>query len=105
MSEEGGRKLGKIRELQVIAEKLNCSMAQLAIGEFDDLTETYSISIFKTNLFLLKAWCLKNESVHSVLLGASSVEQLIENIQSLLVKYSSSYLNMGQICCSNVVIK
>jgi len=32
------------------------------------------------------AWCLKNESVHCVLLGASSVEQLYENINSLHVK-------------------
>lgn len=31
------------------------------------------------------AWCLKNENVHCVLLGASSVEQLYENINSLHV--------------------
>jgi potassium voltage-gated channel Shaker-related subfamily A beta protein 2 len=29
------------------------------------------------------AWCLKNESVHCLLLGASSAEQLNENIQAL----------------------
>lgn len=33
MSEEGAKKLNKIRELQVVADKLNCSMAQLAIGK------------------------------------------------------------------------
>ena len=52
----------KIRELQLIAEKLNCTMSQLAV-----------------------AWCLKNESVHCILLGASSVEQLCENLQSVQV--------------------
>jgi predicted aldo/keto reductase-like oxidoreductase len=31
------------------------------------------------------AWCLKNENVHCVLLGASSVEQLYENINSLQI--------------------
>ena len=33
MSEEGAKKINKIRELQVVADKLNCSMAQLAIGK------------------------------------------------------------------------
>jgi aryl-alcohol dehydrogenase-like predicted oxidoreductase len=35
--------------------------------------------------FQTKAWCLKNDAINCVLLGASSVEQLIENIQSLHV--------------------
>lgn len=34
---------------------------------------------------IILAWCLKNENVHCVLLGASSVEQLYENINSIQV--------------------
>jgi aryl-alcohol dehydrogenase-like predicted oxidoreductase len=34
----------------------------------------------------LLAWCLKNDNVHCVLLGASTAEQLYENINSLNVK-------------------
>ncbi|CAF2145471.1 unnamed protein product [Rotaria magnacalcarata] len=44
----------------MLALKLDCTVAQLAI-----------------------AWCLKNENVHCVLLGASTAEQLYENINSL----------------------
>ncbi len=36
-------------------------------------------------MFVIVAWCLKNETVHCVLLGASSVEQLYENMQALQV--------------------
>ncbi len=32
-SEEGRKKLNKVRELQLIADKLNCTMSQLAIGK------------------------------------------------------------------------
>jgi hypothetical protein len=32
LSEEGKKKQAKIRELQTIAEKLNCTLAQLSIG-------------------------------------------------------------------------
>lgn len=60
LSEEGRRQQGKIREVATIAERIGCSLSQLAI-----------------------AWCLKNENVHSVLLGASTVDQLYENIQAL----------------------
>ncbi|KAL8585624.1 Voltage-gated potassium channel subunit beta-2 [Nucella lapillus] len=60
LSEEGRRQQGKLRDLTVIADRVGCTLAQLAI-----------------------AWCLKNENVHSVLLGASTVEQLYEDIQAL----------------------
>ncbi|XP_078696326.1 voltage-gated potassium channel subunit beta-2-like isoform X1 [Branchiostoma floridae x Branchiostoma belcheri] len=62
LSEDGRRQQAKLREVQIIADKLNCTLPQLAI-----------------------AWCLRNETVSSVLLGASSIEQLYENIQSLQV--------------------
>ena len=34
---------------------------------------------------LVAAWCLKNETVQCVLLGATSVEQLYEDIQAIRV--------------------
>lgn len=58
--EESRRQVDKVRELNALAERLGCKLAQLAV-----------------------AWCLKNESVQCLLLGASTVEQLHESIQSL----------------------
>ncbi|XP_030755041.1 voltage-gated potassium channel subunit beta-2 isoform X2 [Sitophilus oryzae] len=58
--EESRRHSERIRELNGLAEKLGCSLTQLTI-----------------------AWSLKNESVQCLLLGASNVEQLYENIQAL----------------------
>ncbi|XP_031767320.1 voltage-gated potassium channel subunit beta-2 isoform X11 [Galleria mellonella] len=52
----------KLRDLSNLANSLNCSMSQLAV-----------------------AWCLKNESVNCLLLGASSVEQFKENIHALQI--------------------
>ncbi|XP_071331253.1 voltage-gated potassium channel subunit beta-2-like [Trachinotus anak] len=62
LSEEGHRQQEKLKELQVVAERLGCSLSQLAI-----------------------AWCLRNEGVNSVLLGASRAEQLVENIRAIQV--------------------
>lgn len=61
-SESGKARLEKVRELTGVAEDLGCSMAQLAI-----------------------AWCLANPHVSSVILGASRVEQLEENLGALAV--------------------
>ncbi|XP_041987859.1 voltage-gated potassium channel subunit beta-2 isoform X2 [Aricia agestis] len=52
----------KLRDLANLASTMNCSMSQLAV-----------------------AWCLKNESVNCLLLGASSVEQFKENIHALQI--------------------
>ncbi|CAH0578198.1 unnamed protein product [Chrysodeixis includens] len=52
----------KLRDLSNLANSLNCSMSQLAV-----------------------AWCLKNESVNCLLLGATSVEQFKENIHALQI--------------------
>ncbi|XP_071109899.1 voltage-gated potassium channel subunit beta-2-like [Haliotis cracherodii] len=60
LSEDGRRQQAKLREVAVIADRLGCSIAQLAI-----------------------AWCVKSENVHCVLLGASNVDQLYEDIQAL----------------------
>ncbi|XP_038579641.1 voltage-gated potassium channel subunit beta-2-like [Micropterus salmoides] len=62
LSEEGHRQQLKLKELQAVAERLGCTLPQLAI-----------------------AWCLRNEGVNSVLLGASRTEQLMENIRAIQV--------------------
>lgn len=59
-TEEGLRRIEIVKHLTPIAETLGCSLAQLAI-----------------------AWCLKNPNVSTVILGASSVKQLQENLKSL----------------------
>ena len=59
-SEEGQERIAKVRELTTIAEELGTSMASLAI-----------------------AWCLMNPNVSTVILGASKLPQLEENLKSL----------------------
>uniref|UniRef100_A0AAR2KAV8 Voltage-gated potassium channel subunit beta-1 n=1 Tax=Pygocentrus nattereri TaxID=42514 RepID=A0AAR2KAV8_PYGNA len=61
-SEEGRRQLAKIKELHLLADRLGCTAAQLAI-----------------------AWCLRSEGVSSVLLGVSNTDQLLENLGALRV--------------------
>uniref|UniRef100_H2UFG9 Voltage-gated potassium channel subunit beta-1 n=1 Tax=Takifugu rubripes TaxID=31033 RepID=H2UFG9_TAKRU len=62
MSEDGRKQQAKLKELAHIAEKLGCTLPQLAI-----------------------AWCLRNEGVSSVLLGSSSPSQLTENLGAIQV--------------------
>ena len=59
-SEEGQRRIEKVRQLTPVAQELGASMAQLAI-----------------------AWCLKNPHVSSVITGASRAEQVDENMRAL----------------------
>ncbi|CAK8696932.1 unnamed protein product [Clavelina lepadiformis] len=59
-SESGKRQQAKLMELQIIADRIGCTLGQLAI-----------------------AWCIRHESNSGVLIGASSVEQLYENLKSL----------------------
>ncbi|XP_024916235.1 voltage-gated potassium channel subunit beta-3 [Cynoglossus semilaevis] len=61
-SEDGKKQLSKIKDLLLLAVRLNCTPAQLAI-----------------------AWCLRSEGVSSVLLGVSNTEQLLENLGALRV--------------------
>lgn len=51
------------KQLELVAKQLDCSLAQLAV-----------------------AWCLKNPNVSTVILGASHLAQLQENLKSLEVK-------------------
>uniref|UniRef100_A0A672F8F6 Voltage-gated potassium channel subunit beta-1 n=1 Tax=Salarias fasciatus TaxID=181472 RepID=A0A672F8F6_SALFA len=62
MSEDGRKQQAKLKELAHIAEKLGCTLPQLAI-----------------------AWCLRNEGVSSVLLGSSNPTQLTENLGAIQV--------------------
>ncbi|KAG8189816.1 hypothetical protein JTE90_026119 [Oedothorax gibbosus] len=61
-AEEGRspRHQSKLQELSVLAEKVGCTSTQLTI-----------------------AWCLKNDNVHSVLIGASTPEQLYDHIHAI----------------------
>uniref|UniRef100_A0A8D3DHV8 Voltage-gated potassium channel subunit beta-1 n=1 Tax=Scophthalmus maximus TaxID=52904 RepID=A0A8D3DHV8_SCOMX len=62
MSEDGRKQQAKLKDLTHIAEKLGCTLPQLAI-----------------------AWCLRNEGVSSVLLGSSNPRQLTENLGAIQV--------------------
>ena len=53
-------KVPKAIELEGVAKEIGCTMAQLAI-----------------------AWCSSNKHVSTVLMGATSVEQLDENLKAL----------------------
>lgn len=60
--EEPRRRAEQVKQLQPIADELGCSMAQLGL-----------------------AWCLKNPNVSTAIMGASSPEQVVENIEALTV--------------------
>ncbi len=60
MSEEGQAKLEKVRQLKPLAEELDISLTHLALG-----------------------WCLKNPNVSTVILGASRLSQLQDNLRTL----------------------
>lgn len=62
LSAEGQQKIQKVIQLAPIAERLGCSLAQLAI-----------------------AWCLKNPNVSTVITGASRQSQVTENLKALEV--------------------
>jgi voltage-dependent potassium channel beta subunit len=53
-------RIGKLKQLQVIADQLDCTLAQLGL-----------------------AWCLTNPNVSTVITGASRAEQVTENMKAL----------------------
>ncbi|KAJ3093868.1 hypothetical protein HDU97_008895 [Phlyctochytrium planicorne] len=61
-SEEGKAKILKVKALEPIAKKLDCTLAQLAL-----------------------AWCVKNPNVSTVITGATKVSQVHENVKALNV--------------------
>ncbi len=62
VGQEARPKVEKVKKLTVLAEELGTNIIHLAI-----------------------AWCLKNENVSSVILGASKISQLESNLQALEV--------------------
>ncbi|KAI3357105.1 hypothetical protein L3Q82_015573 [Scortum barcoo] len=102
LSEEGHRQQAKLKELQAVAERLGCTLPQLAIGKIK-LAQIQPVCLWpvKTSLFascwmvaftfsscaaeIPTAWCLRNEGVNAVLLGASRADQLKENIKAIQV--------------------
>ncbi|ORY02414.1 voltage-dependent potassium channel, beta subunit [Basidiobolus meristosporus CBS 931.73] len=61
-TEEGKAKIKKVVALKAIADRLECTTAQLAL-----------------------AWCLKNPNVSSAITGASKPSQIQENVEALKV--------------------
>ena len=61
-SDETNQKIRKVKELEPIAERLEISLTQLALG-----------------------YCLKNPNVSTIILGASKKEQLMENLGTLSI--------------------
>ena len=45
---------------------------------------------FTKSIFLFSAWCLKNENVQCVVLGASNVDQLFQDMQAVKVNGTMS---------------
>lgn len=93
MSEDGRKQQAKLKELAHIAEKLGCTLPQLAIGEDIQVHNKHSLIQCTSsknspkNSFLL-AWCLRNEGVSSVLLGSSNPSQLTENLGAIQVPHT-----------------
>ncbi|KAK7073478.1 Voltage-gated potassium channel subunit beta-2 [Halocaridina rubra] len=61
-TDEGRKQQTRLRELAQLAERLGCTLTQLSV-----------------------AWSMKNDNLHCILIGAATVEQLLENINSLQV--------------------
>lgn len=74
LSEEGKQKLEKVRKLTQLSRELGISLTHLSI-----------------------AWCLKNPNVSTVILGASRLSQLEDNLKSLDVVNKLTAEVMGKI--------
>ncbi|MGD2121780.1 MAG: aldo/keto reductase [Gemmatimonadota bacterium] len=72
--EEGQRKLEKVRQLTALADEIGISVTHLSL-----------------------AWCLKNPNVSTVILGASRLSQLEDNLRSLDAQESLTPDVMSQI--------
>lgn len=71
----------EIESLSWIKDKVWTPENQEKVSNLNDLANELDVSL--TNFSL--AWCLKNPNVSSVILGATKVEQLQENLKSLAV--------------------
>lgn len=86
--DETRKQSDKVRDLCSLAEKLGCSPTQLSWVP----TIAIPLSSFqRTNRsivcsFIRIAWTLKHEPVQCLLVGATTVEQLHQNLQALQVR-------------------
>lgn len=85
-TEQGKARLEKVEKMKPIAEKLGCSLAQLAIAWYvvellDPLRSTSLTQI--TSPGSPKNRTVKNPNVSTTILGASKPEQVVENVKSL----------------------
>ena len=71
----------ELESLSWIKDKVWSPENQVKVAGLNDLANDLNVSL--TNLSI--AWCLKNPNVSSVILGATKVEQLTENLKSLEV--------------------
>ena len=69
----------ELESLSWIKDKVWSPENQEKVAKLNDLASDLGVSL--TNLSI--AWCLKNPNVSSVILGATKVEQLTENLKSL----------------------
>jgi aryl-alcohol dehydrogenase-like predicted oxidoreductase len=70
---EGKEKLAKVGKLMEIAERLECTVSQLAL-----------------------AWCIHNTKVSSLIMGASSPAQVLENLKSIEIKNKLTEADMKE---------
>jgi aryl-alcohol dehydrogenase-like predicted oxidoreductase len=73
-SEDMAQRIQKTRALLPITKSLGCTLSQLAI-----------------------AWCLKNSHVSSVIVGASTLDQLKENLSAVAVTEHLNETILGEI--------
>ena len=80
----------ELESLAWIRDKVWTPENQTKVAALNDLANDLNVSL--TNLSI--AWCLKNPNVSSVILGATKVEQLTENLKSIeaLAKLSPEVL-------------
>lgn len=71
----------EIESLSWIKDKLWTDENKLKVQKLKNLADSLSVSL--TNLSI--AWCLKNPNVSTVILGATKVDQLQENLKSVEV--------------------
>lgn len=84
-SDEGKQQLSKVKELHLLADRIGCTPAQLAIGTHTHTHTSTQVRSIKGVIWCVSAWCLRSEGVSSVLLGVSNTEQLMENLSSIQV--------------------
>lgn len=86
--EEAKRHLERVRDLNLLAEKLGCSVTQLSI-----------------------AWTLKHEPVQCLLISAKTTEQLTQSLQALQVSWTKPfrvnfwYAAYWFVCGAHLIIK